>query len=297
MNSFFEISYRLGIHNLYSITRTLIKTYLPYKDERFTSSKMTCGSCSNGIQQADKILKCNLCEISFHISCINLSPTNFMIISKLKNFRWLCNTCNKDEIFKELREMQLVKNKIIAIEETLEILKQQMETRQTVSPVLGTPSPALERDNMVDLIREERDIEKRKLNLCVFNLPEAQDDKQLFTELCTDKLELQQNEVRISEIVRVGNNTNNKPKLAIIKFENTESRRKVLKNAPKLKNYTPDGSNLKIFIAPDFTKKQQAQQKNLRDELRDRRANGENVRISRNQIVSTNRNSDPHNSH
>ena len=58
-----------------------------------------------------------------------------------------------------------------------------------------------------------------------------------------------------------------------------------LKNAPKLRNYRPDNSNIKVFIANDLTREQQIESQKLRTELSRRRGLGESVIIRRGNIA------------
>ena len=44
----------------------------------------------------------------------------------------------------------------------------------------------IQRDEILEIIREDRDINARKLNLC--NLPTSDNDQMCFSRICTDKL-------------------------------------------------------------------------------------------------------------
>ena len=218
---------------------------------------------------------------------MGISVTNFTVISKLKNCHWLCDGCNHEGVFDELREINIIKAQINQLNEKFEILSRKVEGQ----PTRTHEAQGASRNDMVNFIREEREIEKRKNNLCFFNMPESADDNVALKNLCVDKLGLQPQEVQITETIRVGRAAENKPKVLIAKFSDSSSRRKVLRNANKLRNYVPQGSTLKIFISPDYTKIQQVFQKALRAELKDRREAGENVYIKDNKIVQRPQNS------
>ena len=65
----------------------------------------------------------------------------------------------------------------------------------------------------------------------------------------------------------------------------------ILKAAQNLRRKSLENASLRresntLFISPDYTKQQQLQQKELRDEVKRRRANGETVKIYRNQVIA-----------
>ena len=153
------------------------------------------------------------------------------------------------------------------------------------------------RQEIFDIIREDRDIQKNKDNMCVFNFPDNNNDKEDFLQLCIQKLGIPENEISIVEALRVGQGSEQRPlKPLIVKLNSRDLKSKILGNAKKLKNYKPNNSTLKVYISPDLTRKQREDQKILTDELRTRRANREEVMIKDNKIIPKprNENSDNH---
>ena len=122
-----------------------------------------------------------------------------------------------------------------------------------------------------------------KNNLYIRGLPNSSDDKKRFFEICTSKLNFSQDEAaNISTTKRIGQTYNDKPQPLIVVFNSAALRRKVLKNAPALRHYVEE----KIYISPDYTKRQLEENKKLVNELKDRRSRGENVKIIRQKVVN-----------
>ena len=185
-----------------------------------------------------------------------------------------------------MREIKAMKTLINQLNDKFELLQRKVEGQTATSQDI----PSASRNDMVNIIREERDIERRKNNLCIFNMPNSADDDDGLKSLFVNQLGLQPQEVEIAETLRVGRVVDNKPRVLIVKFSNQNCRRKVLRNANKLRNYTPEGSTLKVFISPDYTKTQQEFQKKLRSDLKTRRDAGEDVYIKDNKIVQRHQN-------
>lgn len=247
---------------------------------------MDCKKCSVAFMGTDKKVKCDLCEMQFHISCIGMSLTNFGIFSKFKSLHWFCESCDNGNIIQEMRELRDMKAQLNAMSQQIENLSNKMNA---TDPTVHSNQPALQREQIIDIIREENEIEMKKNNLCIFNLPEGNSDVETFTNLCTQQLGIPRDNFEVNETIRVGAQEANKPRALIVKLKSLNSKVNILKKAPTLRNYAVPNSTLKIYIAPDLTMKQREFQKELRDELKIRRENGEQVIIKRNKIVPSDR--------
>ena len=98
--------------------------------------------------------------------------------------------------------------------------------------------------------------------------------------------------VMIKGIIRLGkrdinNNQFNKPRPMLVKLDSEEQKWEILKNA---KNLARAAEEMKrCIIAPDLTKKEREQDTILRNELKERRNNGDNTWIiRRGQLVKKN---------
>ena len=153
--------------------------------------------------------------------------------------------------------------------------------------------PISRRTEIRDIIREERDMENRKLNLCVFNFPQSDNDRASFINLCSVNLNLNRDEIsagivemrRIEGAPVLDGRGRQKPRIMIVGLSTFQLKTKILKSAPKLRNYVPQNSGLKVYISPDYTKKQREERRLLNEELKRRRDNGEDVVVKRGEIV------------
>ena len=91
--------------------------------------------------------------------------------------------------------------------------------------------------------------------------------------------ELQAEEVEIVETVRLGkkqvlDGEENKLRPILVKLTETHVKWNILKNAKKIK-YTEKEEYKKVFIAPDLTLKERKINKELREQLQEKRNKGE----------------------
>ena len=121
-------------------------------------------------------------------------------------------------------------------------------------------------------------------------------DAKRFSVICSNQLGLNESDTfrSIVETRRVGSDeSSQKTRPVIICFDSFVTKNNILKNAYKLRSFTETGSKLKVYISRDLTRKQQVQQKLLRQKLRERRDNGEKVFIRRGRIVEAPNNNNP----
>ena len=103
------------------------------------------------------------------------------------------------------------------------------------------------------------------------------------TNLLLEKIEIK---VEKFELARLGNKINaGKARSIKIELDKEEDKYKILKGAGKIKN-VEDENLKKIIISPDMTIKQRELDRNLREELKNRRQAGEtNIKIKNGRIV------------
>ena len=153
-------------------------------------------------------------------------------------------------------------------------------------------TPRILRTEILSCMREEREREKRRLNLCIRNFPE-EDSNDISSEhsnivrFFSSKLNIEEQILSsgISHVKRIGEKTDNKCRIIIIKCANADLRRNMLQNSFKLKDYRT-ANDKKIFVVPDMTPQQLKEDKDLNDDLWKRRRDGENVVIRKGKIVS-----------
>ena len=126
----------------------------------------------------------------------------------------------------------------------------------------------------------ERD--KRKLNLVIMGVledeTEGEGDEEKVQKLLDELLERER--VKYSLIGRVGKKGTRETAIRPIriKIETIENKGKILKKARNLKEIE---EFKRVYIVPDMTRKQQEEDKTLRDKVKEFRANGmEGVRMN-----------------
>ena len=134
------------------------------------------------------------------------------------------------------------------------------------------------------------DKDRRKNNLVVHNLPEAEaaslaerskQDISQFQEIVKDVFRLQ---VKASKSFRVGKAVPDGHRLLIVTLEGSDMKHDILQLAPQLRNSQWEN----IYITPDLTKSERELARKLRQELRSRRSAGEeNIFIKKGKIVSS----------
>ena len=126
-----------------------------------------------------------------------------------------------------------------------------------------------------ETLTETADQQARKLNLMIFNLPEAdnlEDDATQVKTLIETKMCCTEGEIIIHEITRMGKVRNDqKPRFVRLKLETLAMKRKILASATKLRQLAPTDIYSKVYVKPDLTKKQQLESKNLYEALKTKR--------------------------
>ena len=147
------------------------------------------------------------------------------------------------------------------------------------------------RQQVVGIVDEYFDKEKRRKNVVVYNLPEStcqtnsdrmKEDLDSFCRLVREELHLI---VSATKCYRVGKRLDTRPRLLIVTMESEDLKWDVLRQAPQLRHsrYSP-----RIFINPDLPVRQRAEARRLREELAQRKAGGErNIKIQRGRIVQS----------
>jgi hypothetical protein len=147
-------------------------------------------------------------------------------------------------------------------------------------PIQGlNESPNTARTRIMNVVNETltetADQQARKLNLMIFNLPEATDPEQESAQLKTlieTKMSCTEEEIIIKEITRMGRvRDDDKPRFVRLKLETLAMKRKILSSATKLRQLPSTDIYAKVYIKPDLTKKQQQESKNLYEALKTKR--------------------------
>ena len=263
-----------------------------------------CASCNKPYKHENSI-KCELCLSWFHMQCGQNVQTNQSFpkeVKKIPLLHYICRYCDdKNTLVKQLTSIRDLKTTVSNVEDKVTQLTSTVDKHESMlqsqpAQVNNSEVGFADTEKITAFIREDRLRYDKRGNLCVFNLQQSSDDLRKFRELCINHLGLREHEL-FSDVLsaeRVGNiATDSKPRPLIVRLSSVELKRNILKNAHKLKNFYDNGSTLKVFISHDLTRKQQEENKLLREMLRERKNNGEKVFIRRGRIFSSSRQSAP----
>ena len=137
---------------------------------------------------------------------------------------------------------------------------------------------------------EKDEQSKRKCNLAVVNMPEStatesvervKDDSDLFSEIVKEELKLN---VKVEKAIRVGKRNENKPRILIATLKDEDTKWEILKASKALRNSENDVAK-NIYINKDMTQKEREKNRALREEVKKRRSQGENVKIVKGRCV------------
>lgn len=139
------------------------------------------------------------------------------------------------------------------------------------------------------ITQEIEDRNHRRLNLIVSGIPEGEGcleerksaDKEKIETLLGD-LDDEWDDDVIEHVHRIGNNVSKGPRLIRVTCSGESVKKDILRRAKQLRNL-PVHSN--VYINPDLTLQQRDENKRLRNEVKARRSQGENVMIRNGKIV------------
>lgn len=135
-----------------------------------------------------------------------------------------------------------------------------------------------------ELIEEFHKREAKKNNVIIFGLPENQSDSAKDHEQVTDLLSTLGCATNFKRCFRIGVQ-GSRPRPTKIIFDKFEERQTVVKSASSLSRLDRDHAFRRVYIKPDMTADQLAQDKRLQRLLKERRDGGEDVILRRGRIV------------
>ncbi|MCG8430646.1 MAG: hypothetical protein MJA29_05705, partial [Candidatus Omnitrophica bacterium] len=150
-----------------------------------------------------------------------------------------------------------------------------------VSQVLETLLPKLT-EFLSESVQEAVEIQQKKNNIVLVGLDERNDAETFVKSTCS-KLNIDCSDV--AEVFRDGQvPQGGRSRIVKVKFRNLRSRRSFLTGFLGARSGLPGGT--KVYARPDLTYRQRQKDRKLREELKERRERGENVKIAHGSIVS-----------
>ena len=163
------------------------------------------------------------------------------------------------------------------------------------SPKLDVPKiRSIITDEIKEYKKDDEELklqEKKKNNLIFFKVPEKEfetndelliDDFTKLKEIC-EPIEIQEKD--ISQLFRIGKKNTEKTRPIVVTFKDEELRMKVLKKSRDMELKTEDGEIIKVSVSTDKTPKQRETERKLREEIAQRKANGETNLVIRNEKI------------
>ena len=256
-----------------------------------------CHMCKKAITMDNEGIKCNFCE---HWLCFPCSKLKKVVYQALRespdNVMWFCEYCCTafPGVKKVMVQIGSLEDRYSNLEERVDKLEEKAQGNENTESI----KEICKRE-----IAEQQEIEKRKLNMVVFNVPESElqstearsaDDLEKINLLLDGPLKLDRDDCQVQEPVRLGTykiakpNEPQKPRPIKFTVKNFESKNKILKANVELRKETGDLKN--IYFTPDLTKTQRKEAFLLREKLRYQKnvLNKKNLKISRGRIVEIN---------
>ena len=256
-----------------------------------------CGKCCKDVKDGNKGVECSYCNIWYHALCVEIDEDAYVCVKKLPGFKWYCDGCNT--------KVNTLIVKAVSLENQVQTIQTEHDDMKRRLSLVEKQLAGSVNKEITTALNEKVDIDRRKLNLVVYNLPETKkDDKTVWTteEMidedinCISKILDEELDIpmtsssNISDARRLGRSKQVKPGESVpprpmkIVFTDINIKRQVLAAARRLRESENDIAK-KLFINPDLTEAQRKKDKDLREEMWQRRKNGENVAIQKGEIV------------
>lgn len=251
--------------------------------------KEMCGKCDKVLKESEngnpRAVVCDICKTKYHQKCGGLTDELYKLVLKFGKqgtgeIPWHCKICKK-YASSMMSEMVDLKRRQDKLEKQVSDIKEQMisiEENQNASPNHG------DADSLRKTVREVLEQDKRQMNLVISNLPEITSTSttraivKAVKDLFQSKLDVNANDVERVDLIQT-----ERANLVKVQMKTKKARRTALINAKKLKE---DEVYKNVYVKPDLTYEQRQQEATLRQELRDRKEEGEkNLMIVRGKIV------------
>lgn len=266
------------------------------------------------------VIECQWCQKWEHKVCAKLSDDDFILLGNTSDrIRFYCSLCapRVDVVLRffdgfyekqmcidaRLQDIETQLTRLSGLQQVAPSLSnsETMQVDQTVTDqggthpgVTNTAQPTSnELSNAVkSVINEEKERDRRKLNLIMHNIPESeaeapvtrkQEDTKQVTDVFSKQLKVEAN---ISSIVRLGKKGSGpKPRLLRVTVNSESEKAAILRNIKRLRLSDTPANYRKIFITPDLTPREREANKELRAQLAEANKEGNQFKIKNGRIV------------
>lgn len=273
-----------------------------------------CVTCKK--DAAVDAIECQWCGNWEHKVCANISTKEYLILDTVSaNIMFFCSTCigkvpNALTTYDVNLKIDSLEQKITQICNTNSQLSPRLQTIETTLSTLerkihqiepSQESVSIEEPKkqftsyMSSFMNEEKEKEKRRLNLIIHNIKESADtDSSVRKEHDITLVESTLKQylgvsTKVEKAARLGKRTDksstDKPRLLKITISSEHDKAKILRSCTKLRHHENPPEIQKLFITPDLTPHEQEVNKNLRSELKKLNREGNLYRIKNGKIT------------
>ena len=237
-----------------------------------------CGICVNMITKDDNNpILCDSCQNWCHIECTDLDIEAYSFLQqaskKHTGIKWFCSKCVLDPITSPDRydrhdeHTAIQDGKIDKLGEMFELMQKKMDS---VLSQIGTNRVESENKmgvHVQEVLNDHREIDEKKCNMMVFNLPESTNDleklKALLTYVNKDVNIESLNSTNVSRLGKPPSNEGRPRPLKIV-FNDAETKWQFIKKASSLRN---SEEFKKVGLSLDKTTKERQEDMALRAKL------------------------------
>lgn len=269
------------------------------------ASNCACLICTVTVGDKQESVECTTCSGWTHRKCAKLSAEAYRTLSASNNnIQYLCDDClskpdntppTPTNLKSNLENITSMLQLIIQNQQKTDAALLERPTRTEVVDIVE--SKIVDKvDDMVEkkvnaAVKEATEKNKRRCNIIVSNIPESdpQDTSHTDTETVLEELKTILPTIEkpdITDLRRLGPKTAKPRKICVILC--SEDKKKAILKATRTRTY-PDSTptSERCYINADLTPKEQIKHKELRDELKRRKNEGEtDLVIRRGEVVT-----------
>ena len=246
--------------------------------------KVGCLDCKRILGPKSKSVECDNCNNWICMACSGLSDAKFDVISEdQSDMIWFCRHCRialpgMKNILKSISQLDRSHTALMGRHDELE---RRVEVLEKAKPEDSSPTTT---NAIKEEVQEAIQRERRKMALIVRGIPENGKDREEIHHILAT-LEMTDEFNQTPQPTRLGKQNERGTSRPIkIECETTEQKFMLLKRSKTLARHE---STREVYIGPDLTRKERLAGRVLRDELKTRRARGEeHIFIRRNEIVT-----------
>ena len=252
-----------------------------------------CGVCKKEV--GEKGIMCDRCNVWVHFPCSKLKAVEYKSLTSMasSSIRWFCARCTYELDNKTDRDARMAaqESKIDMLYQIITTLQQQ---NNLILQLVKQNNETVEkrvREEVREVMGEEKEKEWRRKNVILFNLPETRDkgasEKVEDGKRVDDVMKEIGVDVGEYETARLGapDDKRVKPRPLKVTVKIAEKRDEILRKARNLKD-SEEYRKMKVGITADKTLEERKKDKALVDEKKRREEQGEDVIIFRGEVMT-----------